>query len=144
MYIRVIVTMIWLVLLAAAADLAIATPNVNASRHCSSHTLRGSYGYNGGGKMGTIEFFSIGTATFDGVGNFTWTSSDFPGELMTGTYEVNPDCTGEAVYNFPEWLEAPPTGSKLVIVDNGREFYVVPTPPAPFVPSTTNFIYKRR
>jgi hypothetical protein len=141
---RIIVSTVLLIILTAAANTVTAAQHHAGSSQCSARIIKGTYGYNGGGMMESIEFRSIGTAIFDGLGNFTWTSSDFPGEVMSGTYEINADCTGTAVYSFPEWLPAPASSSKIVVVENGKEFYVVPEPPALFVPSTRSFTYKRQ
>ena len=106
---------------------------------CSEATVRGDYGIQIQGTRpapGGLTESVVGVVlrTYDGHGNFdqvsnvkgsiTGTVPDSPG---SGTYEVNPDCTG--VIRFQ-----PGPGilieERLVIVDNGREIraaVMVPT-----------------
>jgi hypothetical protein len=114
---------------------------------CTSKTVQGSYGYYGQGSI--VSGFGLpaglytgfGTAKFEGVENFTWTSSDFPGQQMTGTYTVNPECTMDVVFTFPAPIGDVP--GFFVIVEQGKEFFSA-TPygsPTPFV---VVWIYKRQ
>lgn len=96
---------------------------------CSNRTLRGDYG---SGIDGTL-FFGPATALlrgvvmthYDGLGAFTQVdfatidgaaiSSDWrPG---TGTYQLNPDCTGTAVISSTDG----DLHLRLVVVDRGRQ-----------------------
>jgi hypothetical protein len=136
-----------------AGVLATATMAVSAQQKetaaqqaaCSANTLKGSYGYHGVGTIfpntfGVPEgtYISIGRATFDGEGKFTWTSSDFPGTLMTGTYTVTADCIANLVFKFPDGSSAPP--APFIIVDQGKEIFAGAREPV----SAMLWTYKRQ
>jgi hypothetical protein len=120
--------------LAVAASMMLVCAAVNAAAEtenapCSNRTLHGTYGFTIEGTIlgPNIPFRGLALQNYDGQGNITqvdhivnagqppaqdWT----PG---TGTYSVNPDCTGDAVINshsnpFPVPLH-------FVIVNNGNE-----------------------
>jgi hypothetical protein len=97
--------------------------------HCSNRTLFGNYGFKIEGTILGPNFQIRGLALqhYDGRGNIKqvdhivtegmppadeWT----PG---TGTYTVNPDCTGSAVINSPS--NPAPIALHFVIVNNGNE-----------------------
>jgi hypothetical protein len=112
---------------------------------CSNATLKGAYAfavtaYTPPGLPSGPPQVVAGIEVFDGKGSFTQRDyigdslrtmgqSDFaPEGQETGTYTVNPDCTGRMVIN----LNAPvPSGSKgviqtvFVISDGGRHFHDV-------------------
>jgi len=102
---------------------------------CSVHTLRGAYGLVGNGVRGlgpaaSESFVTVSMVTYDGDGNFT-ASGVSHGELtgvrgegvpVSGTYFVNPDCTGGQTTLIPG---VPPLEDRFVIVDNGREVRTV-------------------
>jgi hypothetical protein len=118
-----------------AAVLVLASLGFAQEAHaCSNATLHSSYGFIITGTRPaphqttpTIESV-VGTAitAFDGEGNFTQTdnihgsvsgyTSNRPG---SGTYNINPDCTGTMILNN----EGVPFGLVLsiVVVDNGKE-----------------------
>ncbi len=101
---------------------------------CSNATLHGAYGLTidaltapGPG----LPFRGVVLQRYDGNGHLTirdhivfngtpetngWT----PG---TGTYAVNPDCTGQATYNLPS--EGPPLKVHFVVVEGGRKIRAV-------------------
>ena len=101
------------------------------SRVCSNATLRGDYGFivsgiRAIGPGATEMFVGTGLQTYDGNGGLTQVDSA-NGQLTGvvrdrqagGTYEVNLDCTGTAMLNFPG---VPfPIESAFVIVDRGAE-----------------------
>lgn len=100
---------------------------------CSARTLRGDYGLVGSGTRGlgpgTIEqFVTISMVTYDGEGTFTaegvshGQTTGVRGGPVTGTYFVNPDCTGGQTTYIPG---VPPLEDRFVIVDNGREVRTV-------------------
>jgi hypothetical protein len=103
--------------------------------HCSNRTLSGEYGCSVQGVLLNVPglppeatFVGVTTSTFDGKGNLTGTEhvvvngmSFNPGfDTNSGTYSVNPDCTGTALVNTPN----SPVSLKLyfAIVDDGKEF----------------------
>ncbi len=72
----------------------------------------------------------IGVTTFDGQGNFSGSITTSLGGLIlqgtvSGTYTVNPDCTGSQVINFSP--PAPPALLDLVIFDKGKEVHTLST-----------------
>jgi len=115
--------------------MAQSTPAQSHEGHCSNRTLSGEYGCSVQGFLLNIPglppeatFVGVTTSTFDGKGNLTGTehvvvngSSFNPGfDANSGTYSVNPDCTGAAVVNTPN--SPVPLNLYFVIVDDGREF----------------------
>ena len=115
-----------IVLTLGAAAAAQSGGGVFESKRCSNQTLSGDYGMHA---QGTIlgpnwPLQTLVKVSFDGKGNMTslvykvingtptyvdWTSEG------TGTYAVNPDCTGSAVFNGPIPIH-------FVVVNNGKEF----------------------
>ena len=99
---------------------------------CSNHTLRGDYGFLASGerRLGpTLEKFTAsGVWTFDGGGAFTFgagdglhgalTGSQPTAEGLTGTYTINPNCTGTLAFQPP--LPVPPIQFTIVVVDNAK------------------------
>lgn len=130
------VTMIVCGLLASGASALAqsATPESHEGS-CSNRTLSGEYGCSIQGVLLNIPglppeatFVGVTTSTFDGKGNLTGTehtvvngSPSNPGFIAnSGTYSVNPDCTGTAVVNTPN--SPVPLNLYFVIVDDGKEF----------------------
>jgi hypothetical protein len=100
-------------------------------RACSNTTLRGDYGLlvsgiRGAGPGQTESFVGTGIHTYDGHGGLTGMDSTH-GQLtgadrnrpVTGTYDVNADCTGTATL-FISGVPFP-VQTSFVIVDNGKE-----------------------
>ena len=101
---------------------------------CSNHTLRGDYGFAIDGQILAGPFAGLlrGVAMthFDGRGNLDqvdfatlngvprWTGW----RPVTGTYEVNPDCTGAAVLHTPL---NPEVKLHFVVVRHGTEIHQV-------------------
>jgi hypothetical protein len=105
---------------------------------CGVHTLRGAYGLVGNGvrglgPAGSESFVTVSMVTYDGNGNFTADGVSH-GELtgvregapVSGTYYVNPDCTGGETTFIPG---VPPLEDRFVIVDHGREVRTVVVSP---------------
>ena len=109
-----------------------------AGRVCGNHTLQGDYGLVGSGVRGlgpgaSETFATISMVTYDGQGGFTAvgvshgsTTGVRAGAPVTGTYYVNPNCTGGQTTDIPG---VPPLEDNFVIVDNGREVRTVVTSP---------------
>jgi hypothetical protein len=106
-----------------------------SNRHCSNRTLSGDYGCSVQGVLLNIPglppeatFVGVTTSHFDGKGNVTGTEhvvvnglSFNPGwDANSGTYSVDPNCTGTAVVNTPN--SPVPLNLYFVIVDDGKEF----------------------
>jgi hypothetical protein len=102
---------------------------------CSNRTLKGDYGCSVQGVLLNVPglppeatFVAVTTSHFDGRGNVTGTEhavvngmSFNPGwDMNSGTYTVNPDCTGRAAVSTPN--SAVPLDLYLVVVDIGKEF----------------------
>ena len=116
---------------------------------CSNATLNGDYGVQISGTRpapsilsgsqatpGTIEqAIGVVVQTFDGNGGFVQTdnvkgslSGITPNRPGTGTYSVNPDCTGTYTVLI---TGNPPIVTQFVIVDNGQGFLSVVISPQP-------------
>jgi hypothetical protein len=104
--------------------------------HCTNRTVFGNYGFSAEGVLlpapgVTLQFRSTGVAHFDGKGNVTWMehtvvngTSLQPGFIAaSGTYTVNPDCTGTAVVNTPN--SPVPLNFALAVVKHGTEVHTV-------------------
>ena len=105
---------------------------------CSNGSLRGNYGNTITGQFGQapgplIPLEGLALSHFDGMGHLSQadftvvngvpSGSDFSqvGD-QTGTYTVNPDCTGTATIHFPNGQQL---DLKLVVVKGGREVFGV-------------------
>ncbi|MEO8026570.1 MAG: hypothetical protein ABI823_08850 [Bryobacteraceae bacterium] len=130
--------MIKMILLIAvcAASLAAA----DGERKCTTGSLRGDYAFvvNGtrpsGPPPAEIEqFVGLTRRTFDGYGGATQTDytrgtiSGGSTRSGTATYSINEDCTGTmTVINNG----APPLEARIVIVDGGKEVWLMITSPS--------------
>jgi hypothetical protein len=122
---------------AAALTLALAiAPTVQASdKGCSNNTLRGSYAQIGSGVVTAPAdqagpFANVGTLFFDGNGGLTGVivvNGVSTPATETGTYKVNPDCTGTYT------VEIDPFGitsnAFFAIATNGDELEIIVTDP---------------
>jgi hypothetical protein len=104
---------------------------------CSNRTLKGRYGMKGEGLVPggpppapLVPFAMVGIETLDGAGNLTDAATTSLNGVVTsnvnpGTYTVNQDCTGTYTVN----ISVPPfqVNHRLVIVDKGKEFYLIGT-----------------
>ena len=108
---------------------------------CNNATLKGQYGalvsgIRGIGPMVTEMFVGTSVRTYDGAGGFTETAANQHGAVTgtivngqaTGTYQVNPDCTGTSTLILPPPF--PTIVSSFVIVDSGKEVREVVMSPA--------------
>lgn len=103
---------------------------------CSNRTLKGDYGYAAEGVLlpapgVLVQFRGLGMTHFDGNGNLHWVEHTVvngaalqPGwTAASGTYVVNPDCTGVAVVNTPN--SPVPLQLALIVVKQGKEVHTV-------------------
>jgi hypothetical protein len=118
----------------AALALGIA-PNAKADEGCSNATLKGTFSYTSTGFITAPPalagpFAEVGTQTFDGKGGTTAAATlSQNGNILqvtiTGTYTVNPDCTGTFT------LQVSPLGITvhvfLAIDNSGTEFQAIET-----------------
>lgn len=115
------------------------------SRFCSNLLIRGTYGFTiEGAKLagppGTPTGLQEGVAMtqFDGHGGLSQLDavtingilvSDFTHPVATGTYQVNPNCTGNFTINFTDGR--PPVNTSFVIVAGSYEIDAVVTSVGP-------------
>jgi hypothetical protein len=87
------------------------TPGAAHARSCSLTGTAGKYGFTLSGVVilgaGPVPIAAVGRAALDAAGNVSGTESrsvggGFADETFTGTYTVNPDCTGTTTLNFYE------------------------------------------
>lgn len=104
---------------------------------CSNKTLKGRYGIKGEGLVPggpppapLVPFAMVGIEALDGEGNLTDAATTslngvVASNVNPGTYTVNEDCTGTYTVN----ISVPPfqVNHRLVIVDKGKEFYLIGT-----------------
>ena len=102
------------------------------NRGCSASTLKGDYGLivTGTRTIGAVteNFVTLSLVTFDGRGGFTAEGVSHGATTgvrkgpVSGTYTVNANCTGAWTTNIQG---VPPIPAEIVIVDRGREIFVV-------------------
>lgn len=99
---------------------------------CTNATLEGDYGFTVTGTRpsapsGPVEtVVGVAMTHFDGNGNFTQTDNIHgsitglaaPNRQGTGSYTINPDCTGTMKLNNPG---SPTLTLAIVVVDDGNE-----------------------
>lgn len=104
---------------------------------CSNRLISGTYGFtvqgNKLGGMGPVgPMVGVALTQFDGIGGLTQIDTvtvagevvaDFTHTPATGTYTVNPDCTGTFTLNFTDGR--PPVVTNFVVVENGAEIDTV-------------------
>jgi hypothetical protein len=105
---------------------------------CTDKTLQGDYGSASEGVLLNIpglpseaQFRGLTMSHFDGKGNLTWVEHTVingtplePGWTpASGTYTVNPDCTGTAVVNTPN--SPVPLHLAMVVVNQGKEIHTM-------------------
>jgi hypothetical protein len=97
---------------------------------CSNATLKGEYAFGVTSYLASYPpNVAAGIEVFDGNGNFTqrdYIGDSVPAEFSpkgqeTGTYTVNPDCTGSMVINLNAPVQAGSTGviKTLFVISNG-------------------------
>lgn len=109
-------------------------PRVVHASTCDATALSGSYGYTITGftidNAGNLGFFSsAGSMVADGQGNLTGQETDvFDGQVtrgaaITGSYTVNPDCSGSFTTNSP--TAGGPFLYDFAITDSGNGMQIV-------------------
>jgi hypothetical protein len=123
----------------ASVSLAGAQSNIQAQtaghKACSNRTIAGNYGVQIEGTIlgPNLTLRTLLMAHFDGVENVTSVDHVVVGgqppdpseewRQSTGTYGVNPDCTGWASIDVSPGN--PPLSYHFVVVDNGRQILLV-------------------
>src|SRR6266849_9588874 len=125
----VTIAMIVCFVLAGASAMAQSDTAHSGDRRCSNRTLFGDYGSQIEGTIlgPNLPFRGLAMARFDGKGNITQVDhivlNGIPPKIEwtpgTGTYTVNPDCTGSAVINSPS--AQGPVNLHFVVVNNGKQ-----------------------
>jgi len=100
-----------------------------SEHRCSNRTLAGDYGFTIEGTIldANLTLRGLVMQHYDGRGNITQVDHIVTGGYPpskdwtpgTGTYTVNPDCTGSGVINSPS--NPVPVTIHFVIVDHGRK-----------------------
>jgi hypothetical protein len=100
---------------------------------CSNRTLFGDYGLRVEAMLlgPNLPLRALVMQHFDGKGNLTQVDHVVVGGVPpaqewtpgTGTYTVNPDCTGAAVINTPS--VPAPLHIHFVVVDHGKQFFQI-------------------
>jgi hypothetical protein len=116
--------------IAAVALLALGilpSAKANENRGCNNRSLRGAFSHTASGfdiapPAPAAPIAGVGTDTFDGNGGVTSSATiSVNGNIIpltaTGTYNVNPDCTGTYVI--------PGTRLVFVITDSGNEIQAI-------------------
>ena len=112
----------------------IPTPRAEpADQACSNQTLRGDYGFTVEAQFpGPTALRGVGMAHFDGAGHFTQVDHVVvngtpppppqwhPG---SGTYSLNPNCTGTTTITFTDGRAG--STNSIVVVREGAEFHLV-------------------
>lgn len=109
-------------------------PSAQAAQ-CSQARAAGEYGFSLTGVVilptGPVPIAGIGRATVDAAGNVSGTEARSVGggyadETFTGTFTVNPDCTGSMTLNFYESGQLVRTSVvSTVTVSSGQELHGV-------------------
>jgi hypothetical protein len=124
---------------AIAAVMALAlgmAPTAKAdNKGCSNASLKGTFSHMATGFVTAPPamagpFAGVGTDTFDGHGGITGAATlSINGNIVplteTGTYKVNPDCTG----TYTVTSEGGTTIASFVITDGGNEIQAICTDP---------------
>jgi hypothetical protein len=105
---------------------------------CSNFTIRGSYAFTIHGTIflpngSTLLIVGIGKATFDGEGKLTQVDAVADNGMVTpgwrpgtGTYSVNPDCTGTQTIVVPGM---PDLHLQFIVAQSGNTIHFVVTDP---------------
>jgi hypothetical protein len=111
------------------------TPPASKAGQCSFGSSAGSYGFTLSGVVilstGGVPIAAAGRANLDPAGNVSGTESrsvggGFAEETFSGTYTVNPDCTGTATLRFYESGQLVRTSVLSTVFDNNsRELRMV-------------------
>src|SRR5215469_14627270 len=130
------VTRMWMAAMIVCGSLALGASLAQANGHCSNRAIDGDYGFSAEGVLlpaagVTLQFRSTGVAHFDGKGNVTWVEHTVVnGQSLqagfiaaSGTYTVNPDCTGTAMVNTPN--SPVPLNLHLTVVRDGTEVHTI-------------------
>lgn len=126
----------------------VVTAHARPGFHCTNATIRGTYGIQMQGRAPILPPFPSGiqdvigvvVRTYDGQGGFTQVdnikgavSGIVPDRPGAGTYQIDADCTGTAVFDPGSGLVIE---ERMVIVDIGKEIRTITSTPPPVMVST--------
>jgi hypothetical protein len=99
------------------------------AQHCSAAKLAGNWGFTLNGVVvlptGPVPIAAVGRATLEANGTITGSEArsvggQYADETSTGTFTVNPDCTGTLTLNFYEDGQLVRTSILSVVVDDAN------------------------
>jgi hypothetical protein len=109
------------------------SPALEDHKACSNRSILGKYGFQIEGTIlgPNLTLRTLSLQNFDGMGNLTSVDhvvlgGEPPAEewrSTTGTYSINPDCTGSA--SLAVDAGRPPLNYHLIVVDRGRQILLV-------------------
>jgi hypothetical protein len=114
--------------------LIVSSPLISHASACSNSTIRGSYAFTIHGTAflpngSTLLIDGLAKQTFDGDGNFTQveavaTNGNLPPGWRpgSGTYSVNPDCTGTQTIVIPD---NPDVHLQFIVAQSGNTIHQV-------------------
>jgi hypothetical protein len=117
-----------------ALALIVSSPLISHASACSDSTLRGSYAFTIHGSIilpdgSTLLVDGLAKQTFDGTGNFTQVDAVAVGGNLppgwrpgSGTYSVNPDCTGSQTIVIPGNADV---HLQLIVAQSGNTIHQV-------------------
>ncbi len=117
-----------------ALALVVSSPLMSHASACSNSTIRGSYAFTIHGTIflpngSTLLIDGLAKQTFDGDGNFTQvdavaTNGNLPPGWRpgSGTYSVNPDCTGTQTIVIPG---NPDVHVQFIVAQSGNTIHQV-------------------
>jgi hypothetical protein len=147
MKLNLIRTTLGIILLVTLADMA----STATAHSCSLAGVAGKYGYTSSGTIVTPPvgpFTAVGQVTFTATGNFsgaqtTSIAGNFFDETVSGTYTVNPDCTGTAIVNvYHGTALARTTNLNLVWDDNQKEIRAIFLTPGTAITITAKKMFR--
>ena len=121
-----------------ALALIVWSPLMSHARACSNSTIRGSYAFTIHGTIflpngSTLLIDGVDKITFDGKGNFTQVDAVATNGILapgwrpgTGTYSVNPDCTGTQTIVIPGLSDL---HLQFIVAQSGNTIHQVVTDP---------------
>jgi hypothetical protein len=107
-------------------------PALLADEQCSLRSVAGDYGYTvTGTRLPLGPAASVGTVSLDRQGNLSGTQTlslngtIVQGEVLTGTFTVNPDCTGSSTIVVTNTPFPRTSHLDLVWINSSREFRAI-------------------
>jgi hypothetical protein len=118
-------------------------------RTCSNESLEGAYGFSFNGTTGLGLVAAVGKISFDGDGNVSGSYSESLGGVIikgnfVGAYVVHSDCTVSATLMGAKAPSSWSAQAEGVIVDDGRELFLVGTDPGTVVNGELKKLSRRR